>query len=127
MTHHQERQSAFKREDLKDKSINSQFLKEYGCSILDKAQNKQTLGDFLLNHEIDAHLRAKMLDWMIQVASTYKFNHHSYFYSTLLMDRYFQKEKKSLTTSKLHKIGVAALHIASKMNEVYPLKIKTVY
>ena len=43
------------------------------------------------------------------------------------MDRYFQMEKETLLPSSLHIIGVEAMLIASKMEEVYPLKVKTVY
>ena len=43
------------------------------------------------------------------------------------MDRYFQLEKDALLPSSLHIIGVEAMLIASKMEEIYPLKIKTVY
>ena len=43
------------------------------------------------------------------------------------MDRYFATEKERLPITKLHIIGVTAMLIATKMEEVYPLKIKTVY
>jgi hypothetical protein len=43
------------------------------------------------------------------------------------MDQYFKKEECKLPISKLHIIGVTAMLIATKMDEVYPLKIKTVY
>lgn len=68
-----------------------------------------------------------MLDWMVEVVSSYKFSHKTYFDSAALMDRYFQAEQESLSPSKLHIIGVQSMLIASKMEEVYPLKIKTVY
>jgi hypothetical protein len=34
---------------------------------------------------------------------------------------------ESLPVSQLHIIGVTAMYIASKMDEIYPLKIKTIY
>ena len=34
-----------------------------------------------------------MLDWMIEVISSYKFNHKTYFDSVNLMDRYFNASK----------------------------------
>ncbi len=50
------------------------------------------MGAFLNKHDIDKNLRARMLDWMIEVISSYKFNAKTYFSSVYLMDRYFQAE-----------------------------------
>ncbi len=37
--------------------------------------------EFLKNHEIDSQLRARMLDWMVEVTKSYKFINKSYFSS----------------------------------------------
>jgi hypothetical protein len=68
-----------------------------------------------------------MLDWMVEVTTSYKFTNKTYFDGISLMDRYFESEKESIAPARLHVIGVQCMLIASKMNEVYPLKIKTVY
>jgi phage anti-repressor protein len=68
-----------------------------------------------------------MLDWMVEVMTQYKFTHKAYFAGIQLMDRYFEKETDQLHPSKLHIIGVVSMMISSKMEEVYPLKLKTVY
>lgn len=85
------------------------------------------MGPFLNKHDIDKNLRARMLDWMIEVVSSYKFNAKTYFSSVYLMDRYFQAEDTRLPITKLHIIGVISMLIATKMDEVYPLKVKTVF
>lgn len=64
---------------------------------------------------------------MVEVISSYKFGHKTYFDGIQLMDRYFEVETESLAASRLHIIGVQTMLIASKMEEVFPLKIKTVY
>ena len=68
-----------------------------------------------------------MLDWMIEVISSYKFHPKTYFSSVYLMDRYFKLEENRLPITKLHIAGATSMLIATKMDEVYPLKIKTVY
>lgn len=68
-----------------------------------------------------------MIDWMIEVTASYKFAHKTYFDGVQLMDRYFHAEQENLQPHKLHIIGVECMFIASKMNEVFPLRIKTVY
>jgi hypothetical protein len=59
--------------------------------------------------------------------SSYKFTHKTYFLGAELMDKYFQEETKVLIPTNLHIIGVLAMLTATKMEEMYPLKIKTVY
>jgi hypothetical protein len=68
-----------------------------------------------------------MLDWMVEVTGSYKFTNKAYFDGVQLMDRYFEAERERLTAGRLHMIGVVSMLLASKMEEVYPLKMKTVY
>jgi cyclin B len=68
-----------------------------------------------------------MLDWMIEVTSSYKFTAKTYFASVYLMDRYFLAEEARLPITRLHIIGVVSMLVATKMDEVFPLKVKTVY
>ena len=86
---------------------------------------------FLGGHDIDRSLRGRMLDWMVEVTSSYKFEPRTYFLGATLMDRYFAVEGSRvngrLPITKLHIVGVTAMLLASKLNEVYPLKIRTVY
>ena len=44
---------------------------------------------FLSNHKIDGVLRARMLDWMVEVMSSYHFQNKTYFAGIEIMDRYF--------------------------------------
>lgn len=68
-----------------------------------------------------------MLDWMIEVMSSYNFQHKTYFAGAEIMDRYFDKTQETLTATQLHIIGVQSMLVATKMEEVYPLKMKTVF
>ena len=65
--------------------------------------------DFLKNHQVDSQLRARMLDWMVEVTKSYKFINKSYFGSVELMDRYFSCTSESIPVSQLHIIGVIAM------------------
>ena len=64
---------------------------------------------------------------MVEVTSSYKFSPKGYFAAVDLMDRYFALEGRPLQPAQLHITGVVAMQLASKMNEVFPLRIKTVY
>lgn len=114
---------------LKKKNISNttQFCQLYNDEVTKQESNPSLTSRFLSNHEIDGFLRSKMADWMIEVTSSYKFTNKTYFDGIQLMDRYFESSTQSLPATKLHIIGVVCMLIASKMNEVYPLKIKTAY
>lgn len=43
------------------------------------------------------------------------------------MDRYFKSTKTVRQVSDLHLIGVTCMFVASKYEDIYPLKMKTVY
>jgi len=58
---------------------------------LNSLLNYQIPSKFLENHKIDSGLRARMLDWMVEVMTSYKFSHKSYFAGVQIMDRYFEK------------------------------------
>ena len=43
------------------------------------------------------------------------------------MDRFFADSEEVLGPNQLHIIGVQSMFVATKMEEVYPLKMKTIY
>ena len=68
-----------------------------------------------------------MLDWMVEVMSSYSFQHKTYFAGAEIMDRFFANSEETLLPTQLHIIGVQSMFVATKMEEVYPLKMKTIY
>lgn len=59
--------------------------------------------------------------------SSYNFQNKTYFAGADIMDRYFASCLEPVVPAQLHIIGVQSMFIATKMEEVYPLKMKTVY
>lgn len=110
----------------KPRSNTALFCLHYAQPLL-AADHSAHAPPFLRHHQIDALLRARMLDWMVEVTSSYKFGAKTYFDGVQLMDRYFEAEQESIAPGKLHIIGVQCMLIASKMEEVFPLKMKTVF
>jgi hypothetical protein len=48
----------------------------------------------LIKHNIPVNLRAKMVDWMIEVLSSYKCTEQTFFMSVRVMDLFFNKTTK---------------------------------
>ena len=68
-----------------------------------------------------------MIDWMIEVLTNFKCDDQTFFLSVSLIDRYFKLKSDVREISDLHVIGVTCMFIASKYEDIYPLKMKMVY
>lgn len=81
----------------------------------------------LVRHKITPALRARMVDWMIEVLTNFKCDDQTFFLSVSLLDRFFKGKQETREISDLHIIGVTTMFIASKYEDIYPLKMKMVY
>jgi hypothetical protein len=81
----------------------------------------------LERHKISEYMRAKMVDWMVEVLSAFSLSTRTLFLSVRLMDSFFKQSQATLFTSDLHLIGVVCMFVASKYEDVKPLKMKTLY
>jgi len=67
---------------------------------------------------INARMRVVLLDWMVEVHMKYKLSSHTLFLTANIVDRYL--EKRHVARNKLQLVGVAAVFIAAKFEEIYP-------
>jgi len=90
---------------------------------LDKA-----LPNPLDKHTISKDYRTKMVDWMVEVTTSFKCTIRTYFLAVSIFDAYLRKNQvvKALDNSIVHAIGVAAMYLASKYEDIYPLHSKVV-
>jgi len=103
---------------------------EYGESIMTYTRELelQFLTDnCLMRHMITPALRARMIDWMIEVLTNFKCDDQTFFLAVSLLDRYFKNKTEAREIKDLHIIGVTTMFIASKYEDIYPLKMKMVY
>jgi hypothetical protein len=68
-----------------------------------------------------------MIDWMIEVLTNFKCDDQTFFLAVSLLDRYFKESTDEKLLSELHITGVTCMFVASKFEDIYPLKMKTVY
>ena len=81
---------------------------------------------FLGKHKITEEIRARMIDWMIEVLSSFNCTTNTFFVSVDILDNYLARSNKIFETKNIHLIGVTSMLIASKMEEIIPFKISTV-
>lgn len=71
-------------------------------------------------------MRAKMVDWLTEVLTSYNLSTACYFITINVMDRFFWMAKSVQCVEELHLIGITSLFIASKYEEIAPLRLKTI-
>jgi hypothetical protein len=81
----------------------------------------------LERHKITPTLRARMIDWMIEVLTNFKCDDQTFFLAVSLQDRFAKGCDKILEVGDLHVLGVTSMFVASKFEDIYPLKMKTVH
>ena len=77
--------------DIQRQNIN--VREEYGESIMTymrELEKKNLTNDSLIRHKITPALRARMIDWMIEVLTNFKCDDQTFFMAVSLLDRYFK-------------------------------------
>ena len=82
----------------------------------------------LAKHKISKEYRTKMVDWMVEVTTSFKCTQRTYFLAVALFDEYLraQQGRKIMENSDVHAVGVAAMYLASKYEDIYPLHSRVV-
>lgn len=78
-------------------------------------------------NKISEKMRGKMIDWMIEVLSNYKCDENTFFIAVEIMDSYIMNNNKdTIFPQDLHLIGCTVMFIASKLNDIKPIKLSIV-
>lgn len=72
--------------------------------------------------EINEKMRSILIDWLIDVHLKFKLLPETLFITVSIIDRFLEKTRVS--KSRLQLVGVTALFIASKYEEIYPPELK---
>jgi len=104
--------------------------KDYENAIMKSIfEEEEAFEDCLARHKITERMRCRMVDWIIEVLTNYKCEDSTFFIAVSIMDKYFKSVEKIkiLQPAELHLIGVTSMFIASKYQDIYPLRLKTVH
>lgn len=80
-------------------------------------------------HEVTKEYRTKMTDWMVEVCTSFKCSIRTYFLAVQIFDKYLTKLRHSgkvLQNKDVHCIGVTAMYLGSKYEDIFPLHSKIV-
>ena len=116
--------------DLDDyREMFSKYVRDdYSNAIINSLMSDEEENtNYLSSHKITERMRTRMVDWMIEVLSNYRCDESTFFESVNLMDRYFKvcgEKNQVLQPVELHLIGVTSMFIASKFQDIYPLRLR---
>lgn len=98
----------------------------YGSELYEfnkELEDSLILPEVLARHNIDSLTRTKMVDWMIEVLSAYPSDPQTVFLAVHIMDSYLAKAQEVFNNEDIHLIGVVSMYIASKMEDIIPLRM----
>jgi len=104
--------------------INVQSVAEYAPDIYNQMFKEETLflprGDYLekVQSDITGKMRTILVDWLVEVHMKYRLRSETLHLSINLIDRYLTH--KPVMRKRLQLVGVAAMFIASKYEEIQP-------
>jgi len=113
-------------DNLEDKE-NPQLCAEYApvmYAYLRKVEEGLVIKkDFLIGSHINGKMRAVLVDWLIEVHSQFKLLQETLYITIYIIDRYLQQEGVHVRRNKLQLVGVTAMFLASKVEEMYAPEI----
>merc|ERR1711970_1512698 len=108
--------------DAEDAS-NPQLCTEYAQDIyvyLGQLEKRGAVrSDFLSGCPTSDKMRSVLVDWLVEVQIQFKLLQETLFLTVNTIDRFLALEGKTLRRSKLQLVGVAAMFLVSKIEEVY--------
>jgi len=108
--------------DAEDSS-NPQLCTEYALEIYAYLKQLEKRGsvrpDYLSGCPTSDKMRSVLVDWLVEVQIQFKLLQETLFLTVNTIDRFLALEGKTLHRSKLQLVGVAAMFLVSKIEEVY--------
>lgn len=108
-------------------SRDPQLVQEYVPDIINQLFSSEALAlppaDYMDKQtDITAKMRMILIDWLIEVHMKYRLRPETLHLTVNLIDRYLSK--KQITRKRLQLVGVAAMFIASKFEEITPPELR---
>ena len=77
---------------------------------------------FMLQEDITAKMRGILIDWLIDVHAKFNLEANTLFITVNVIDRFLSKEK--IQRKQLQLVGIAAMLIACKFEEIYAPEVR---
>ncbi|NXK06472.1 CCNB1 protein, partial [Herpetotheres cachinnans] len=105
-------------EDDTDPYFCSSYVKDIYMYLRDLEANQPIRPSYLSGQEISGNMRAALVDWLVQVQLKFRLQQETLYMAVGITDRFLQDNMVSKKMLQL--VGVTALFIASKYEELFP-------
>ena len=81
---------------------------------------------YLINKHtsIQPYMRSMLIDWMAEITHAYRMHRETFHLSVEYLDRFLTLSMNEMKVDRLQLIGLSSLYLASKVEEIYPPKLK---
>merc|ERR1719186_1520473 len=112
-----------------DDAGNPQLVVEYVNDIYNYLRHLQTVqcvkADYLAGQtEIQPKMRAVLIDWLVGVQLQFHLLQETLYTTVAILDRFLQVEVGAFSRNKLQLVGVAAMLVAAKYEEIYSPEVQ---
>lgn len=105
------------------------LIEKYGFNVFSFSLELEALtppSNFLSRHSLKSQSRMKMVDWMIKIFSSYAAEPGTFFLCVNILDDFLLRTPYHLYDEDIHLIGMVCIFIASKMEDIVPLKMTNI-
>lgn len=101
----------------------SEYVNEIQNLMLKNEHKWEVDSTYMANQtKINETIRSTLIDWIIQIHYNFKLLPESLFLTVNIIDRYFEKE--TVSKKEVQLVGITAMLIATKYEEIYPPLLK---
>uniref|UniRef100_A0A8C0J8W2 Cyclin B1 n=1 Tax=Chelonoidis abingdonii TaxID=106734 RepID=A0A8C0J8W2_CHEAB len=104
-------------DDGADPNLCSEYVKDIYGYLRDLEKQQNVRPKYLAGQEVTGNMRAILIDWLVQVQMKFRLLSETMYMTAAIIDRFLQVRKM------LQLVGVTAMFIASKYEEMYPPEI----
>ncbi|KAL8203784.1 UNVERIFIED_CONTAM: G2/mitotic-specific cyclin-B1 [Gekko kuhli] len=108
-------------DDAADPNLCSEYVKDIYNYLKVLEEQQSVRPNYLAGQEITGNMRAILIDWLVQVQMKFKLLQETMYMTVAIIDRFLQNNK--VTKKTLQLVGVTAMFIASKYEEMFPPEI----
>uniref|UniRef100_A0A8C9B199 G2/mitotic-specific cyclin-B1 n=1 Tax=Phocoena sinus TaxID=42100 RepID=A0A8C9B199_PHOSS len=108
-------------EDGEDPNLCSEDVKDIYAYLRQLEEEQAVRPKYLLGHEVTGNMRAILIDWLVQVQMKFRLLQEIMYMTVSIIDRFMQDN--CVPEKMLQLVGVTAMFIANKYEEMYPPEI----
>uniref|UniRef100_A0A8C0Z2Y8 G2/mitotic-specific cyclin-B1 n=2 Tax=Canis lupus familiaris TaxID=9615 RepID=A0A8C0Z2Y8_CANLF len=108
-------------EDGADPNLCSEYVKDTYAYLRQLEEEQAVKPKYLLGREVTGNMRAILIDWLLQVQKKFRLLQETMYMTVSIIDRFMQNN--CVPKKMLQLVGVTAMFIASKYEEMYPPEI----